>query len=90
MRSLKFALASLCMIGFAGAANAEPIKIRNSWVAPVTNWASILLERKELAKHMGQSYVMEPVRFAGTAETGRIVPVRIIAAGARELIGEAA
>ena len=66
MRSLMFALASLCVIGFAGAANAEPIKIRNSWVAPVTNWASILLEKKDLAKHLGQSYVMEPVRFGGT------------------------
>jgi NitT/TauT family transport system substrate-binding protein len=66
MRAMKFALASLCAISFAGAANAQPIKIRNSWVAPVTNWASILLEKRDLAKHMGQSYVMEPVRFAGT------------------------
>jgi NitT/TauT family transport system substrate-binding protein len=66
MRAMKFALASLCAVSFAGAANAEPIKIRNSWVAPVTNWASILLEKKDLAKHLGQSYVMEPVRFAGT------------------------
>ena len=66
MRAMTFALASLCMIGFASAANAEPIKIRNSWVAPVTNWASILLEKKDLAKHLGQSYVMEPVRFGGT------------------------
>jgi sulfonate transport system substrate-binding protein len=66
MRSLKFALAGLCAVAFTGVANAEPIKIRNSWVAPVTNWASILLEKKDLAKHMGQSYVMEPVRFAGT------------------------
>jgi sulfonate transport system substrate-binding protein len=66
MRAKTAALASLCAIAFAGVANAEPIKIRNSWVAPVTNWASILLEKKDLAKHMGQSYVMEPVRFAGT------------------------
>ena len=66
MRAVIFALASLCAVSFAGAANAEPIKIRNSWVAPVTNWASILLEKKDLAKHLGQSYVMEPVRFAGT------------------------
>src|SRR5262249_18247278 len=51
----------------ASAAQAQtPIKIRNSWVAPVTNWASILLEKKELARHLGKSYVMEPVRFAGT------------------------
>ncbi len=47
-------------------ANAEPVKIRNSWVAPVSNWASILLEKKDLAKHLGQSYVMEPVHFGGT------------------------
>ncbi len=66
MRATTLALASLCAIAFASAGNAEPIKIRNSWVAPVTNWASILLEKKDLAKHMGQSYVMEPVRFAGT------------------------
>jgi sulfonate transport system substrate-binding protein len=66
MRVVKLALAGLCALAFGGTANAEPIKIRNSWVAPVTNWASILLEKKDLAKHLGQSYVMEPVRFAGT------------------------
>jgi len=66
MRAVTFALAGLCAIAFAGVSNAEPIKIRNSWVAPVTNWASILLEKKDLARHLGQSYVMEPVRFAGT------------------------
>ncbi len=44
----------------------EPLKIRAAWVAPVTNWASIWLEKKDLAKHFGQSYVMEPVHFAGT------------------------
>jgi NitT/TauT family transport system substrate-binding protein len=53
-------------MAFAATANAEPVKIRNSWVAPVTNWASIMLEKKDLAKHLGQSYVMEPVHFGGT------------------------
>jgi sulfonate transport system substrate-binding protein len=66
MRAMKLSMAGLCVAVFAGAANAEPIKIRNSWVAPVTNWASILLEKKDLAKHFGQSYVMEPVHFGGT------------------------
>jgi NitT/TauT family transport system substrate-binding protein len=67
MRVVTFACAGLFAVAFVGsAANAEPVKIRNSWVAPVTNWASILLEKKDLAKHMGQSYVMEPVRYAGT------------------------
>src|SRR5262245_38974979 len=45
---------------------ADPVKIRGSWVAPVTNWASILLEKKDLARHLGKSYVFEPVRYAGT------------------------
>jgi NitT/TauT family transport system substrate-binding protein len=44
----------------------QPIKIRGSWVAPVANWASILLEKKDLARHLGKSYVFEPVRYAGT------------------------
>ena len=45
---------------------ADPVKIRASWVAPVSNWASILLEKKDLARHLGKSYVLEPVRYQGT------------------------
>ena len=66
MRTVKLAMLCLCAVAITGSANAAPIKIRNSWVAPVTNWASIWLEKKDLAKHFGQSYVMEPVHFAGT------------------------
>jgi sulfonate transport system substrate-binding protein len=53
-------------VSVSGAQAADPVKIRASWVAPVTNWASILLEKKDLAKHLGQSYLFEPVRYAGT------------------------
>jgi NitT/TauT family transport system substrate-binding protein len=49
-----------------GNARAEPVKIRLAWVTPVATWGSILLEKKDLAKHLGQSYVLEPVRFQGT------------------------
>jgi sulfonate transport system substrate-binding protein len=66
MRVIHLALAGACALSLAGAANADPIKIRNSWVAPVTNWASIWLEKKDLAKHFGQSYTMEAVHFGGT------------------------
>jgi sulfonate transport system substrate-binding protein len=68
MRSLRFALTAIaaalpwCM----ASAGAEPVKIRAAWVAPVSNWASIVLEKKELAKHLGKSYTMEAVRYAGT------------------------
>ncbi|HEY1364204.1 MAG TPA: ABC transporter substrate-binding protein [Xanthobacteraceae bacterium] len=57
--------ASLCA---AGALCAEPVKIRVSWIAPVTNWASLLLEKKELARHLGKSYALEPVHYVGTPQ----------------------
>jgi sulfonate transport system substrate-binding protein len=44
----------------------QPVKIRASWVAPIANWASILAEKPDLARHAGKSYVFESVRFAGT------------------------
>ena len=79
MRILKLAtfgakfgvLAGACALGLFGtvAANgAEPVKIRMSWVAPVANWASIILEKKDLAKHMGKSYTLESVRYQGTPQ----------------------
>ena len=58
-----FALA----IGWSnGAAQAEPLKIRGAWVAPLANLSSVWLQKKDLAVHFGQSYVFEPVRYAGT------------------------
>ena len=69
MRLQKFALAVACVLGlfgFSSANSAEPVKIRMSWVAPVANWASIVLEKKDLAKHLGKSYILEPVRYQGT------------------------
>src|ERR1700741_3732647 len=47
-------------------ARAEPLKIRGAWVAPLANLASVWLQKKDLAVHFGQSYVFEPVRYAGT------------------------
>jgi sulfonate transport system substrate-binding protein len=66
MRAVKFLLAGVCAYALAGVAHAEPLKIRGAWVAPVANWASIWLAKKDLAKHFGQSYVFEPTHFAGT------------------------
>src|SRR5437660_2605179 len=68
MRVLKSALTALAATLVAGSAAwaQQPVKIRASWVAPVANWASILLEKKDLARHLGKSYTLEPTRFAGT------------------------
>ena len=67
MRTLKcmLAVAAGAILG-AGAASAEPVKIRMAWVAPVSNWASIWLEKKDLAQHLGKSYVLETTRYTGT------------------------
>lgn len=63
----KIALLSLALLALGiGHAGAEPVKIRVAWVAPVSNWISIWLDKKDLAKHFGQSYLFEPVHFAGT------------------------
>jgi NitT/TauT family transport system substrate-binding protein len=66
MRLKLFAISLLAGALLAPAADAQPVKIRVSFVAPVSNWASIWLEKKDLAKHLDKSYAMEPVRYAGT------------------------
>jgi NitT/TauT family transport system substrate-binding protein len=70
LRSFLRGLIAIALCGVSPASAQQPVKIRVSWVAPVSNWASILasilLEKKELAKHLGKSYTMEPVRYAGT------------------------
>jgi ABC-type nitrate/sulfonate/bicarbonate transport system substrate-binding protein len=69
MRLLSLARSGLLAIAVCGATAAQaqqPVKIRASWVAPVANWASLLPEKKDLARHAGKSYVMESVRYAGT------------------------
>src|SRR5580692_3442401 len=63
----RLGLAGLALLMFgAGLAQAEPLKIRGAWVAPIANWSSLWLQKKDLAVHFGQSYVFEPVRYAGT------------------------
>lgn len=60
-----FALLAVAMT-VTGAARAEPLLIRNSYVVPVSNWAPLLVAKKDLAKHWGKSYNMEAVRYQGT------------------------
>lgn len=67
MRVAKYliAIGTIAALG-VGAAQAEPLRIRNSYVVPVSNWEPLIVEKKELAKHWGKSYVMEAVRYQGT------------------------
>jgi NitT/TauT family transport system substrate-binding protein len=71
MRLATTGFAAACaaaLIGIAphDAAQADPIKIRLSYVVPISNLAPMLLEKKDLARHLDKSYQLEVTRFAGT------------------------
>jgi NitT/TauT family transport system substrate-binding protein len=69
MNGLKAALALLAAsIALVCTARAEPLRIRMSYVAPLSNWAPFFVAKKDLARHWGRSYNMEAVRYQGTPE----------------------
>jgi sulfonate transport system substrate-binding protein len=72
------AAAAALLLPLAAAQAGEPVTIRIAWVVPVGNWASIVYEKKDLMRHYGQSYVVEPIHFQGT-------PAMIAALAAGEL-----
>jgi len=45
---------------------ADPVKIRVGFVVPISDLPSLLMEKKDLAQHLGKSYQLEITRFAGT------------------------
>src|SRR5215475_9781104 len=59
-------LLSGASLGSGVATAAEAVKIRLSYVVPIANWASMLVEKKDLARNLGKSYQLEITRFAGT------------------------
>ena len=70
MRLLNIMLAGfIAALAFVGVTRAsDPVKIRAAWVVPVANWPSILFAKPDLMKHLGKSYVFEPVRYTGTPQ----------------------
>jgi sulfonate transport system substrate-binding protein len=61
LRTVLFGIVSILVL--CSAAAAEPVKIRVGWVAPAAGWGSLLLEKKDLARHLGRSYVLEPIHY---------------------------
>ena len=47
-------------------AQAAPVKIRVGWVVVPASIAPLVLEKKDILRHYGQSYIAEATRFAGT------------------------
>ena len=62
--ALVAALLGIAALGPAQAA--DPLTIRLSYVVPISDLPSLLLEKKDLAKHLDKSYRLEVTRFAGT------------------------
>src|ERR1700749_3721902 len=69
MRAKKLAACVAAMIVgalLAPAAQADPVKIRLSYIVPVSNWATILFAKPEMAKHLGKTYSFEAIHFQST------------------------
>lgn len=73
-----FVASAFLIAGLMTAKAAEPVKIRIAWMAAPANLAPILFAKPGVAKHLGKSYTVEPVRFNGS-------PQMITAMGAGEL-----
>ncbi len=46
---------------------AAPLNIRTGWAVVPAQLTSILFEKKEIPRHLGESYTYEPVHFKGSA-----------------------
>ena len=59
-------LAFAAVLYLSSVAQADPVPIRVGWVAPVANFASILLLKPELLHDQGKTYDLQPQHFAST------------------------
>lgn len=58
--------AVLATAGRGARAQAAPTKIRVGWVVVPASMAPLVLEKKDILRHFGKSYVAEATRFEGT------------------------
>jgi sulfonate transport system substrate-binding protein len=63
---LKSTLAAAALALGIVTAQAEPVRIRLSFIVPVSNWATMLFKTPGLARHLGQSYTFEAVHYNNT------------------------
>ena len=68
---LKIAVAMLggaLSLGFlGGSAVADPLKVRVGWANMPGHMIPVLFSKPEILKHYGESYTVEPIKFAGTS-----------------------
>jgi sulfonate transport system substrate-binding protein len=79
---IKASIAAGVLLAGLGAATtqADPLRIRQSYIVPVSNWATILFAKPELAQHLNKTYTFEAVRFQSTPEL-----IQALAAGELEI-----
>jgi ABC-type nitrate/sulfonate/bicarbonate transport system substrate-binding protein len=72
MRSLRFSLAALTAAALTlaslSARAADPVKIRFGWAVVPASMVPLFPEKKDILKHYGKSYVLEPIHFRGTPQ----------------------
>ena len=61
------AIAAAALLAFAGPASADPVTIRSGFTVMVSGFSPLLLEKKDIMRHFGQSYVLEPRHFQSTS-----------------------
>jgi sulfonate transport system substrate-binding protein len=67
MRVAGILVAASAFALLTGGASADPVKIRAGWSNTPTAMAPVIFAKPELALHLGKTYTMEPVHFAGSA-----------------------
>ncbi|HEX4195672.1 MAG TPA: ABC transporter substrate-binding protein, partial [Stellaceae bacterium] len=61
------ALATAALLVVAGQAHADPVTIRSGFTVMVSGFSPLLIEKKDIMQHFGQSYVLEPRHFQSTS-----------------------
>lgn len=71
MRTLRTGILALAVAGLLFGAHAataaEPLKIRIAWVVTPAQLTPFLFSKKEILKHYGKSYTVDPIHFRGSA-----------------------
>src|ERR1035438_4372402 len=62
-------LVGFALLGLGSTLSAEPLKLRIAWSVAPAQLAPILLDPPGVTKHNGTSYVLEAIRFPGSAQT---------------------
>jgi sulfonate transport system substrate-binding protein len=60
-------VATAALVFVAASASADPVKLRIGWSDVPSSITPILDKTPDLATHLGKSYTLDPIHFAGTA-----------------------